>query len=329
MRIHGDRFAAPGLLDLAVNVWPGPRPPFLVEAMERALRDVRYPDEGPARAAVAARHGRPAEEVLLTNGACDAFWLLAGALRPARAACVHPSFTEPDAALRAAGACVAVVPRERERWTFDPGAIPNDAEVVVLGNPNNPTGTLTPRETVRALVRPGRLVVVDESFVDFAERESLAGEGLPGLVVVRSLTKLWALPGVRAGYLLGPADLVAALTAARQPWSVNAVACAAIAACAGEVETASAVAREVAALRDSLLARLRSLPGLRAWPSAANFVLCRVPDGPSVVASLRDLGVAVRPAGSFPGLDDDFIRVAVRDAAACDTLVDGLAEALG
>src|SRR6185437_7559987 len=176
LRLHGDALAEPGLLDFAVNTWPAERSAGLEAALRRALSSGGYPSDRRARALVAARHGRDAAEVLAANGACDVFWLLAHALRPKRACCIHPSFTEPEAALRAVGADVVHVLREPETWSFDPAQVPDDAELVVVGNPNNPTGGLDPRDAILALVRPGRLVLVDESFMDFVpgEPESLA-----------------------------------------------------------------------------------------------------------------------------------------------------------
>jgi histidinol-phosphate aminotransferase len=329
LRLHGDVIAVPGMLDFAVNVWPGERPAALEEALVAALDDLRYPDDRAARAAVGGRHGRDADEVLALNGACEGFWLLAHALRPRVAACVHPSFTEPEAALRASGAEVVRVARDPRDWSFDPAAVPDRAEMVVLGNPNNPTGGLDPRDAVRALLRPGRVVVVDESFMDFvpAPAPSLAGESREGLVVVRSLTKLWGLAGIRAGYLVASARLVAALGAQRQPWSVNAPALAALAVCASDRATPRRVGAAVAAARADLRKALAVLPGVRTWPSAANFVLLEVRCGGAVAASLRAAGIAVRPGGSFPGLGKDHIRVAVRRPAENVRLVAALAEA--
>jgi histidinol-phosphate/aromatic aminotransferase/cobyric acid decarboxylase-like protein len=331
LRLHGDAMAAPGALDFAVNVWPGERPATLRVALEAALHDVRYPDDREARAALAARHGRSPEEVLALNGACEAFWLIAHALRPRVAACVHPSFTEPEAALRAIGADVVRVARDPGDWSFDPGAVPARAELVVLGNPNNPTGALDPAEAVLALVRPGRLVIVDEAFMDFvaSARASLANHTQDGLVVVRSMTKLWSLAGVRVGYLLAAPEVVATLQAQRQPWSVNAPALAALTACARDAATPHRVAWEVASARAALLAHLSALPGVRVWPGAANFLLLEVPDGPATIAALAAAGVAVRPASSFPGLTEDHLRVAVRRPAENARLVTALAKALG
>ncbi len=332
LRLHGDTLARPGMLDFAVNVWPAQRPPVLEDALERALGESdRYPDQTEARNAIAARHGRSADEVLLTNGACEAFWLLAHAFRPKLAACIHPGFTEPEAALRAAGSEVAHVLRDPERWRFDPLSVPEEVDCVVLDNPNNPTGTLDLPETIIALTRRWRLLVIDESFVDFvgSESASLAGErDVPGLIVVRSLTKLWSLAGIRAGYLLAPAEIVERLAANRQPWSVNALACTALTTCATDHDTPRRVAAEVALAREELASAMQLLPSVRVWPSQANFLLLRVPDGAGLVQALRERRIAVRPAGSFPGLDERYIRIAVRTRDDNALLVNALTEIL-
>lgn len=311
LRLHGDTVAVDGMIDFAVNVWPGSRPPALERALGAALASQRYPDQTGARWAVAERHGRTPDEVLLLNGACEAFWLLAQSRRPRRAAVVHPSFTEPEAALRAAGAEIVRIMREPEAWTFDPANIPEDVDLVVIGNPNNPTGDVS-----APLQRDSALVVVDGSFADFVPFDPR------GDVVVRSLTKLWGLAGIRAGYLLGPPELVAELDAQRQPWSVNGLACAALEFCARDLETPRRVAEEVAAARERLTNALRSL-GVRVWPSVANFVLAELP---GAVDRLRAQGIAVRPCRSFPGLDDRYIRVAIRTDAENDRLVRAVEE---
>ncbi len=150
---HGDRQVPSGALDLAVNVL-APTPEWLrAELSEVDL--AAYPDEAPALAAVAARHGVPVEECLLLNGAAEAFWLIAQALRPRLAACVHPSFTAPEAALRASGVPVQRVLRHpADGFALDPSSVPDEADLVVLGRPDNPTGRLEAIEVVRSLVRP-------------------------------------------------------------------------------------------------------------------------------------------------------------------------------
>jgi histidinol-phosphate/aromatic aminotransferase/cobyric acid decarboxylase-like protein/adenosyl cobinamide kinase/adenosyl cobinamide phosphate guanylyltransferase len=332
LRLHGDAMVPPGAEDFAVNVHPEPRPPWLERALHDALaRADAYPDEREAAAAVAARHGRAPEEVVITNGAAEGFWLLAAALRPRRAVCVHPGFTEPEAALRAHGVPVERAFRRPADFRLDPSAVAPGADLVVTANPNNPCGTLEPAREVAGLARPGRTLVVDEAFMEFVpgEAESLAARAdLPGLVVVRSLTKLWSLAGVRAGYLLAPARLAAALRRVRPPWNANALALAALRACAPRAGAARTVAERAARARERLRGDLERLPGVRTWPSAANFLLARVPDGESVHASLLARGIAVRPARTFPGLTPDHLRVTVRDEAANARLATALREAL-
>lgn len=328
LRLHGDSIAGPGMLDFAVNVWPGRRPDGLRRALDAALAGTSYPDERRARAAIARRHGRTEEEVLLANGACEVFWLLAAAFRPRHAVCVHPAFTEPEAAMRAARVPVTRVQRTPPDWALRPEDVPEDADLVVLGNPNNPTGRLDSAGAIARLARPDRVVVVDEAFMDFVpgETESLARRRDPGLVVVRSLTKLWSLAGIRAGYALGSEAVVERLGQQRQPWSVNALACAALEWCAADADTPARVALEVAEARVQLRDELRA-SGLEVLPAAANFLLLEGP--PGLCAALAERGIAVRPAASFPGLDERFVRIAVRRTADNARLVTAVAEVLG
>lgn len=328
LREHGDTQVPPGTVDLAVNVQPGP-PSWLADRLAAAVRDLAaYPDDRAARAAAAARHGRPAEECLVVDGAAEAFWLLASVLRPRLAACVHPSFTEPEAALRAAGIPVARIQRDAGRdWRLDPSTVPAAADLVVLGRPDNPTGVLDPVETVAALTRPGRTVVVDEAFAEFlADAGGVAGRrDLAGVVAVRSLTKLWGLAGLRVGYVTGPPDLVGRLAAGRQPWSVNSLALTAVETLTSPVaeDERRARAAAVAELRTELIAGLRTVGGLEVWDAHANFVLVRS-GHPGLRDRLLEHGLAARRADTFPGLDDRAVRVAVRDRATNRRLIAAL-----
>jgi len=318
LRHHGDVEVRDGdLLDLAVNVFPGPPPAWLRTALMDALDRVgAYPDPARAEAAAAAHHGREPAEVLATAGAAEAFGLLAR-LRPwRRPVVVHPQFTEPHAALEQAGHDVTtVICRATDGFALDPGAVLEDADLVVVGNPTNPTGVLHPADAVRRLLRPGRLVVVDEAFMDAVpdEAESLAGEegGVEGLVVLRSLTKHWGVPGVRAGYLLGRPAVADGLRREQTPWSVSTQALAAIQACCTDEARAEAAERAatLTGWRAHLVAALDEA-GIEVVPGAAPFVLARV--GAGTHARLRAAGVAVRRCDTFPGLDDTWVRIAAR-----------------
>ncbi|GAA5028594.1 Rv2231c family pyridoxal phosphate-dependent protein CobC [Actinopolymorpha pittospori] len=334
LRHHGDSEVGPGLVDLAVNVRAGTPPTWLRDVLVRSLEEVAaYPDSTTARAAVAARHGRPVEEVLLTAGAAEAFVLLARALRPRRPTVVHPQFTEPEAALRAAGHDVdrVLLPPP---FHLDPALVPDDADLLVVGNPTNPTSVLHPARTLAALARPGRTILVDEAFADCVpgEAESLAGRrDLPGVVVVRSLTKTWGLAGLRVGYVLADASTVDRLAAVQPLWPVSAPALAAAAACVGEraVAEADAWARVLAGDRDYLAGLLRDVPGVDVVPeSSASFLLVRIADAAAVRVALRERGFAVRRGDTFPGLGTDWLRLAVRDRRTSHEFVGALRDVL-
>ena len=331
LRHHGDQETGPGLLDLAVNVRGDAPPPWLVSRLERSLHKLAaYPDPTAATRAVARRHERDEDEVLVTAGAAEAFVLLARALRPQHAVCVHPSFTEPEAALRAAG---HEVDRLVLDWPYalDPTQVPDSADLVVVGNPTNPTGVV--HEGLERLCRPGRVVVVDEAFADAVpgEPHSLAGRSdLPGLVVVRSLTKTWALAGLRVGYLLAPEDLVTRLRQAQPLWAVSTLALIALETCLarGPVGSAAKEAAQLAHERERLQQALEQLGVEVAQGSQAPYLLCRVAGRPDLREALRGRGIAVRRGDTFPGLTAEHWRTAVRGAEESDRLVSALTDLL-
>jgi histidinol-phosphate aminotransferase len=332
LRFHGDREVAAGLVDLAVNVRSAPMPPWLAEPIAASLTGLAaYPDDTAAREALAARHGRSPDEVLLTAGAAQAFTIIAYGLGAKRAAVVHPQFTEPEAALRAAGVPVERVLLEEPHFALDPRDVPADADLVVIGNPTNPTSVLHPARSIAALARPGRTLLVDEAFADTVpgEPESLVGRAdLPGLMVTRSLTKTWGLAGLRIGYLVAAPDLLARVSSAAPLWPVSTPALAAAVACASPLAVAAEreIASRLTADRDHLVRGLRAVPGcVVAGPAVSSFVLVRLPDGTRVREALRTHGWAVRRGDTFPGLDGDWLRIAVRDTATSDAFLKILA----
>ena len=284
-----------------------------------------YPDARTATDAVAAHHRLAREQVLLTNGAAEAFTLIARALAPRAPVVVHPQFSEPDAALRRAGcparAHVLDVRSGAHLGDADVAAL-DGADLVVLGNPTNPTGVLHPAATLRSLVRPGRVVLVDEAFIDSVpgERETLLGGDLTGLLVVRSLTKTWAVAGIRAGYVVGDAELVAALAEHQPHWSVGSLALRVMieTATPAALVEADRAAEEIAGWRAHLMRGLHTL-GIPTAGGDAPFVLARV--GTGVREALRDAGWAVRRGDTFPGLDTAWVRIAVRDPHTIDGLL--------
>ncbi|WP_369143543.1 Rv2231c family pyridoxal phosphate-dependent protein CobC [Streptomyces sp. R44] len=337
LRHHGDaEVRDEKLIDLAVNVRTNTPPDWLRERIADSLTGLAaYPDGRSARAAVAERHDLPSNRVLLTAGAAEAFVLLARALPVRRPVVVHPQFTEPEAALRDAGHEVGrVLLREEDGFRLDPAAVPEDADLVVIGNPTNPTSVLHPAASIAALARPGRVLVVDEAFMDAVpgERESLAGRtDVPGLVVLRSLTKTWGLAGLRIGYVLAEPETIAALERTQPLWPVSTPALVAAEACMSRAALAEAehAAHRIGVERAHLLAGLAEFDEVRTVPGAEGpFVLLRI-DGADVVRErLRALGFAARRGDTFPGLDRNWLRLAVRDRATTNRFLQALDQAL-
>ncbi|WP_280362997.1 Rv2231c family pyridoxal phosphate-dependent protein CobC [Nocardia wallacei] len=332
LRHHGDVEVRVGMLDFAVNVQGSGPPEWLRGRLAARLGELgRYPDAGAeraARGAVAARHGRDPEEVLLLAGAAEGFAMLPR-LSPALAAVIHPSFTEPELALREADVPVARVVLEPP-YVLEPDLVPEAADLVVVGNPTNPTSVLHPAATLRALRRRGRIVVVDEAFADAVpgEVESVAGENLPDLVVLRSLTKTWALAGLRCGYFLGAPDILARLNQGRAHWPLGTLQLEAIAATADPAAVAESHSRaeRIAADRAAMIPRLRALGIEVHEPAHGPFLLIRVPDAELLRKRLADKGIAVRRGDTFPGLGTTHLRLAVRGAAEVDRLIAAIRE---
>jgi histidinol-phosphate aminotransferase len=309
------------VIDFSVNTNPlGPAPSVLAAIASADWR--RYPgdDERPLRRALAERAGVTAEQVVLGNGSAELLWLVAlAALRPGeRAAIVGPTFGEYARAARVVGA---------EVYQVEAPAQAPEARVLFLCNPNNPTGAYRLADEIAGSLddAPDRLVVLDEAYAGFVEErwpsEPLLTRG--NLVILRSMTKDHALPGLRLGYALAAAAVAQALEAVRPPWSVNAGALR-----AGLAALEPAALAHVTRGRDAVCAARRLLIegllalGYRVWPSRANFVLVEVGDGARLRQALLPHGLVVRDCASF-GLPT-CVRIACRDEEACRRLLDVL-----
>lgn len=334
LRHHGDSEARGCRVDLAVNVVL-PKPPSRVVALLHETIDTlaAYPDERPARARLAAHLGVDPDRLLLVNGAAEAFMLLAHARDWRAPVVVHPQFTEPDAALRGARhEPIRHVLAQEEGFALRPERVPERADLVVIGNPTNPTSRLHRADDLRAVRDAGpddRLLVVDEAFMDtiIGEPESLlrdhrAGERT-GICVVRSLTKTFAIAGLRAGFVVAGPDLIARLREIQPPWSVNALALAAIEATAdsgGRLHVD--IGCSVIPRRRERLVKGLTRAGLTVVPEPAGpFVLAYHPQGQIVREKLREKGIAVRRGDTFPGLGPGWLRLAVRDGDTTDLVV--------
>lgn len=301
-------------------------PPPVVDVILQATSPLvaAYPDiECRAlRRGLARQHGLSADSILIGNGSTEFIFLLPRVFRPRTVLVDPPTYRDYAEAAEAVGAVVA-----------DGRAAGSRGELAFVCNPNNPTGTALEADAVRALVaaRPSTLFVVDEAYVDLSdapEAFSLLSAPLPdNVIVLRSFTKTYAVPGLRLGYAVGAPALIARVERFKEPWAVNALALAAGQALLDCVDHARAGAELIRRERARLMERLGALPGFRPLASRANFILIRLPDGLHADAfrdRLIEDRVLIRSCADFDGLGPSYIRVAVRTEADNRRLVEAL-----
>ncbi|GIW13188.1 MAG: aminotransferase [Tepidiforma sp.] len=305
------------LVDLSANLNPyGPHPALLAAARGAVLERYPAPDVRSLREAWARALGLEPGQVLAGNGSSELIYLVCRAFGAAgRCLVFGPTFGEYRAAAEAAGMEVVEAPHPGGRaGAAQPGRLVREVEprLVFLCNPNNPTGQLCTRAEVEALreaaVEAGGRLVADEAYMPFAWPEDEAVLPRAGLLVLRSLTKLHAVPGLRLGLLLGDAGDVAAVADQQPPWAVSAPAAAAGVAALELEEFCWESVRRIAATRAALTDGLERA-GFEVRPSLANFVLVRVGDAGRFRSKLLVRGFVVRDCTSF-GLPE-WVRVAV------------------
>ena len=321
------------------NTWPAPA--GLSAAVREALATVplnRYPDPlaNELRDAIAAWHGVERENVLVGDGGDELLFLLFLAFGGPGRVLVDcpPSFTVYGLYASMVGTTVEQVWRDPETMLPDLEALVDAgrrADLVAVTSPNNPTGDAIARGDIERLLDacPG-IVLVDEAYGEFSE----AGTALPllrthdNVVVLHTLSKAFGMAGVRLGYLLGPADVVDALSAVRQPYSVGVLPQAAALAAVEHRDDALAQIAAIREERERLRAGLLGL-GLTVWPSDANFLLVRVPDAHEVRARLAtDFSILVRDFSQAPGLAD-CLRITVGTPEEDDAVIRALAALVG
>lgn len=329
---HGDDifdYAGNVLHNFSSNVFSGTRLPGLYEHLAQSITCIdHYP---PAEATglerlLAQRLRCQPGCVLLTNGATEAIYLLAQAMgEGCRSAVVVPTFSEYEDACRLYGHEVCHV--------TSLSTLTDDVQTVWLCCPNNPTGQLTPRRQLveAAFSHPRTVFVVDQSYAFFCLDDQLAPREamqLGNVILLRSMTKRFAIPGLRLGYAVAPEPFIDTLRQFRMPWSVNALA---LEACRYIVDHADEQAYDVAAylkeaqrLRRSILALGH---GIEVSPTQTHFMLVRIPGCDALMLKRRLMdssGILVRAAHNFAGLTPDHIRVAAQTPEENNLLVEAL-----
>lgn len=286
-----------------------------------------YPEPTPRRLARSiAQHLHLSQgEVMVTNGATQAIYQVAQTFRGAHSAVLVPTFSEYADACRMNGHALSFVSRL--------GDIPLEAQLVWLCNPNNPTGSVMEKSVLSHFVKrhPEVLFVVDASYDAFTASPTLSPQeasAFPNIIMLHSMTKEFAVPGLRLGYLTANASLVAKISVYDIPWSVNQLAIEAGLCLLSHLDDYQIDVKSLLQEAARLSARLAAL-GIEVFPSDTHILLCRLPHGSAAELKhflLRSHGILIRDASNFQGLDGACFRISVRTESDDDRLLKGISE---
>lgn len=336
------------LLDFSASINPLGPPESVALALAEALGQLRHypdPDYTALRYALASHHQVPADWVLPGNGAAELLTWIARDLAEVtgQVGChlLTPAFGDYGRALAAFGVPIRPWPLALGETMGSDSPLnaiawpEAEATSILINNPHNPTGHLFSIDSLKPLLDRRATVIVDEAFMDFVppnQQQSLIGEldRYPNLVVLRSLTKFYTLPGLRIGYALGHPDRLRRWQRWRDPWPVNALAAAAAIAAVQDNAFQTRTWDWLPPVRTALFEGLQAIPGLRPLAGAANFLLVKTTTPAPILQDklLRSHHVLIRDCLSFPELGADYFRVAVRTAAENERLLTALAQAV-
>lgn len=312
-------------LDFSVNINPAGPPRGVSTLLANSWDEItRYPDAAAihAVAQLANAHGVPADHVIAGNGSTEIFFWLAQTLAR-QAGWIAPTYSGYAEACRAAGVrCSALTCRPPES-PYDAALDtlhPSPGSLIFLGTPDNPTGQVLSPTRIRALARefPDAWFAVDESFMDFLPDSAAMTLIKPcppeNLIVVKSLTKFFAIPGLRLGMAYAHPSTCERIRQASLPWSVNAIAQSVAGILYNDPEYLIASRGRTAALREILREGLQAL-GWHVFPSCVNFLLACPPtpwNASLLQAELLRHGILIRSCRDFEGLGEPYVRIAVR-----------------
>ncbi len=328
-------------------------PKSAIAAIESQLKDlIAYPDPNyhQLRTALSQLHPTLTPDWILPgNGSAELLtWASRELSQLEETFLITPAFSDYQRALKAFGAKVREYPLANFGFSILDLQLPiensscaESAPLVrpkiqnrlglLLNNPHNPTGQLFDREAIEPLIKQFALVVVDEAFMDFLppeQQQSLISvvQDYDNLVILRSLTKFYSLPGLRLGYCVAHPDRLSRFQQWRDPWPVNVLAAAAAVAVVQDTEFQRQTWEWLPKVRSQLFQGLASLPGLQPYPSAANFLLVQSEQSSSGLQEklLKHSRILIRDCLSFPELGDRYFRVAVRTQADNQRLLEGL-----
>ncbi|MFA6079628.1 MAG: threonine-phosphate decarboxylase CobD [Candidatus Omnitrophota bacterium] len=312
------------VVDFSANI----NPLGLPERIKKRIRDdlgsvLNYPDPEARELTrrIARYWGIGEDNVLVGNGSIELIYLIVSAFKPGTALVTAPDFSEYERALRSVKSRMSYLKLiEKDAFKADLTRT-GVSDIFFFSNPNNPTGSMVAGRSDGIERLPNKTVVVDEAFMDFSSDEkrlTMIEKSVrhKKVIVLRTFTKFFAMPGLRAGYLTAHKDVVRMLKRHQAPWSVNSLAQRAARYILDDrtyiAETKALIKKE----RDFLSGELTATEGLKALPSDVNFMLIKIErrgvTSRDLTEGLFRKGILVRDCSNFRGLSGRFIRVAVK-----------------
>ncbi|UNC92488.1 threonine-phosphate decarboxylase CobD [Candidatus Contubernalis alkaliaceticus] len=356
-RIHGGDVEKMGkklglskeeLIDFSANINPlGPSSKAVGKIKESLWQIINYPDPEcwELREALKKFYPLNNENLIFGNGASELIFILMKVLQPCNVLIPAPTFIEYQFAAMSVGSEVHFLKLNKEdEFSFPLEQLKKQAvknDVLFLCNPNNPTGTLWDREQVREIVdiaqRNNLFMVLDEAFMDFLKDEKkysflFEKEYLDNVFILRSMTKFFAIPGLRLGWGVGPGEIIKKMHLAKDPWNVNSLAQTAGKESLLDEEYIQKSRKYVDIEKEYLYQELKKIKGLKPYCPSVNYIFVQLTQKNLTSGGLRETlaqkGVLIRDCSNYPNLDSHFIRVAVRKREENRNLVRALQEVI-
>jgi len=321
--------------DFSSNVWyKGVQIKLIKHLQDKLQNIIHYPEPNALSLSkkIAIKHKLNFYNVLVTNGATEAFYLLAQAFEKQRSYIVYPAFAEYEDACKIFKHKLRFV--KINNLSDEISLQPNS--LFWLGNPNNPDGLITSKETIRTLCKnnPLTFFVIDEAYAELCDESETVVSLLKeydNLIVIHSLTKTFAMPGIRLGYVLASKKIIKLLTSIKMPWSVNYLALEAGDFILGNYEKYLPDKKNLSLKSKSFQKELNSIDGLDVKESNCNYFLIHLKKGKASDLKqflIDEYGLLIRDASNFRGLNETYFRIAIQETSFNNILIDAINEFL-
>lgn len=341
-RLTGDNMGE--FVDFSANINPRGVPESVYQAIQAQLPYIiHYPDAQASalKGSISTYYGVDQERIVAGNGAVELLYILCHIIKPRRVAIPAPTFSEYERAARAAGAEIEYIyMRADDNFALNTEAVLeglSKADLLFLGNPNNPTGNLITNSELEIFIAAAqeqqKFIIVDESFMDFIANDNDYScrsflKRYDNLIIVQSMTKFYAIPGLRLGFMFASPSLCRTLHQAKDPWNVNSLAQAAGVAALNDVKYQYQSRLFMERERDYLFNQITSIKGCKPFRPSVNYILVDVAGTGIPSYNLRSellaQGILIRDCSNYPGLSSAYIRVAVKTPELNELLVSAL-----